>query len=337
MIDVTSFASEVADELNLSSSAHAEDVTGAVGLTSAAYGEDVAHAINNRDYTLRVLSYNIGHFNMGMDAGNICDIGANNPTTQAYPQFFNYATQLSRWLSRISGTNADVICMPEWNANFGYNSGTLVPTSATGIFSGYNVSAGEERVSSWWCNCLASKFTISNIQDIDLEHTSDAWVPYVRVGTATIEGKTVKIAVTHLNWNRSLSFYQSRQKEIKSLVKLFDADPYVILCGDFNTEGPYDNVDYAAGLQEYQPFIDGFTENGVTYNGGFTLANSMERQLKTYMATGSRPDQSQKPQYPFCYLDNVITKGFEMSNVQVIDDGYITDHCAVVADLTIIE
>lgn len=55
MIDETSYASDVADELGLTSSAYAEDVTGAVDLTSAAYGEDVAEAVNEGgdapDYT----------------------------------------------------------------------------------------------------------------------------------------------------------------------------------------------------------------------------------------------------------------------------------------------
>lgn len=49
MIDETSYASDVADELGLTLSAYAEDVTGAVDLTSAAYGEDVAEAVNDWD------------------------------------------------------------------------------------------------------------------------------------------------------------------------------------------------------------------------------------------------------------------------------------------------
>ena len=48
MIDETSFASDVADELGLTQSAYAEDVTGKVNLSSTAYAEDVADAINEQ-------------------------------------------------------------------------------------------------------------------------------------------------------------------------------------------------------------------------------------------------------------------------------------------------
>lgn len=367
MINESSYASDVADELSLTSSAHAEDVTGAVDLTSAAYGEDVAEAINEQpssEYDLRVCQYNIGHFNMGMTDGNSCYIGKSNTTTQAYPQFFDYATQLQRWKSRISGIGADIIGLPEYNENFGYNSGTLVSTPNSGIFDGYNLSVGAKASIGWWQNALASKYAMSNAQDVDLGSTTSNKA-YVRVAEITLKGKTVKIGVTHLNWNNNLGALtdpnyttnatasrNSRQKEIKELVKLMnqwleDYD-HVILLGDFNTEGPvygpnvsYDPAvrDYEAGLEEFAPFIDGFTENGTTYQGGFTLANydANGHRLLTCSATNSRPDLSNRPQYPYCYLDNIIVKGFTMSNVRVIDDGTITDHCAVVCDLTMIE
>lgn len=355
MISESSYSEAVADELSLTSSAYAEDVTGELSLTSSAYAEDVADAINELPVgsaTLRVCQYNMGHFNMGMDAGNTCLIGANNATTQAYPQFFDYATQLSRWTSRISGINADIIGAPEWNDYFGWNGGNKVTIGGTGIFDGYNISAGKKESNAWWQNTLVSKYVMSNAQDIDLGSTTSNKA-YVRVATVTMDGKTIKIGVTHLNWNNpngqtAQASYDSRQKEIKELVKLFQNDPYVILLGDFNTEGPvygsnvsYDPSvrDYEAGLDEFDPFINGFTENGTTYQGGFTLANydANGHRLLTSPATGSRPDLSNRPQYPYCYLDNIIVKGFTMSNVHVVDDGTLTDHCAVWCDLTMIE
>lgn len=337
MIDETSYASDVADELSLTSSAYGSDAADIVNVGNV-YGEELATAINSRPVgTLRVMQYNVGHFNMGMASGAESYIGKGSGVAATYPQFFDYSTQLLRWQSRINAVRADLIGMPEWNDYFGYSGGNKVPIGNAGIFDAYNVSAGKQTANYWWQHCLASKFAMTNIEDIDLEHLEGAEVPYVRVATINIDGKTVKIAVTHLNWKRSQLFYDSRQVEIKSLVKLFDADPYVILCGDFNTDGHFGSDDYLAGLEEYEPFVDGFTENGVTYQGGFTLANSTERQLLTYMATGSRPDQPTKPQYPYCYLDNVITKGFEMSNVQVVDDGNLTDHCGIMCDLTLID
>lgn len=333
MIDESSYSEAVADELELTLSAYAEDVTGEVSLTTSAYGEDVAYAINERPVgpaTLRVLQYNIGHFNMGMANGEVCYIGANNDTTKAYPQFFNYATQLQRWKDRIGGIDADIISMPEYNVYFGYN-GIKVSTIDTGIFSLYNhLSVGAIAADGWWQNTLASKLPMADAADIPLGSTF-SWKAYVRLATVTIGGKTVKIGATHLNWRD----YNSRQVELKSLVKMFKDDPYVILMGDFNTIGPSGGTAWQ-GLQEFDIFRDGFTENGVTYNGGFTLANSTDNPLLTSPATNSRPDSSGS-QVPNSYIDNIIVKGFTMSNITVIDDGTITDHCGLYCDLTMIE
>lgn len=326
-------------------------------------------------YDLRVCQYNIGHFNMGTSSGASCNIKESN--TDGYPTSTSrkYSTQLQRWKSRISGIGADIIGAPEWNNNFGYNGNNeLVSTVASGIFADYipseyttaeqiakRISVGKNAEASWWINTLVSKYDMSDAADTNsLVSSSSA---YVRHATITVKGKQVKIGVTHLNWNNprgattdpdyttnATNSYNLRQAEIKALVRLLnnwlDNYDHVILFGDFNTEGPvygpnvsYDPSvrDYAAGLAEFDPFIDGCTVDGVAYGGGFTLANSNSRPLLTSPATNSRPDLSGRPQVPYCYLDNIIVKGFTMSNVQVIDDGTLTDHCAVVADLTLID
>lgn len=351
MIDQNSYSESVADELGLASSAYAEDVTGEVSLTSSAYGEDVAEAINNRsvgEYDLRVLQYNIGHFNMGYAAAPT----GSNPTTgnvlinssksDGYPNSVdrNYAIQLQRWKDCIDGVGADVISMPEWNNYFGWNGGSVVTTVDSGIFNGYNLSVGAIESNGWWQNTLASKLVMSNAENVYLGSTNNI-LAYLRVAKVVIKGVDVWIASTHLNWNNptgtggASGSYASRQKEIKECVKWLQGKSHVILMGDFNTTGPVGiESGYEVGLDEFDPFINGFTEDGVTYQGGCTLANSRQRPLLTANATGSRPDQPKS--YPYCYIDNIIVKGFTMSNVQVIDDGRLTDHCAVWCDLTLI-
>lgn len=350
MINEDSYATNVADELSLAPSAYAEDVTGEVGLTSAAYGEDVADAINSRpsgDADLRVMQYNIGHFNMGYAAAptsspTTSNVLISSAKSDGYPDSIdrNYSIQLQRWKSAIGNVDADIIAMPEWNNYFGWLNGSVITTADSGIFSGYNLSVGKSAFYGWWQNTIASKLAMSNAQDIELGSTNGIYA-YVRVATVTIKGKAVKIGVTHLNWNNpsatggASASYASRQKEIKSLVKVFDNEQYVILMGDFNTTGPVGiSSGYDVGIDEFNPFINGFTEDGVTYQGGFTLANSRQRPLLTANATGSRPDQPKS--YPYCYIDNIIVKGFAMTNVHAIDDGTITDHCAVWCDLTLI-
>ena len=120
-------------------------------------------------------------------------------------------------------------------------------------------------------------------------------------------------------------------------------DEHVIVCGDFNTDKGSGATaeslgDYHEGAAEYDPFLYGFDEDGVHYDGGYTAANhGVLGDIPTYAASGSRPDKTTRPQVPYCYLDNVLTKGFRMSNVIVIDDGTLTDHCGIMCDLTIIE
>lgn len=347
MIDETNYASDVAYELDLASSAYAEDVTGKVSLTSAAYGEDVVEAINEQpsgEYDLRVCQLNIGHFAMGASSqANWTD--AND---DGYPNSLNrkYSTQLARMERLVDGLGVDIFGMPEYSTIFGTHNNYNVPTRSCGVFDDYDYfSVGATEGGGFWINALISKYALSNSKDFYLGSISGAHA-YARVAEMTIKGKIVKMAVTHLNWNQSQLHYNSRQIEIKNLVKLFQNDPYVILCGDFNTRPM--NGDEVNGLHDFDPFINGFTEDGVTYKGGFTLANNLTHPLATCYATGSRPDVDD-PNYPFVYIDNICTKGFRMSNIRVLDTdvfntpedplhiGMLTDHCAVVADLTLID
>lgn len=303
---------------------------------------------------LRVFQYNIGHFNMGRQPASVNIIGNNE-----FSSYDNtdYDTQLALWTAKIQGIGADIICMPEYSSNFGWSNGSRVATANTGIFSGYNLSVGKSVADSYWINAIATKtgMTITNAEDIDLGSLSGASAAYVRVATATINGKTVKIGVTHLNWSKNTNNINSRTKEIKQLIKLFKDDEYVILCGDFNTDGLYQygasktEDQFMSGVNEFNPFIDGFYEDvegtRTYFKGGYSLANhGMCGDIKTCDATGSRPDHLTDANYgnndpdtfynrPFCCLDNIITKGFFMSNTVVIDDGRLTDHCGLVVEL----
>lgn len=355
MIDETSFASDVADELGLTSSAYAEDVTGEVDLDNTAYGEDVAEAINEMpvgDPDLTVCQLNIGHFAMGTSPNNGATPAWTDDTADGWnatPKTIsrNYSIQLERWQKFIDALGVDIFGMPEYSAIFGTHNNYNVPTQSCGIFDDYipseyttaeqiakRISVGKTAGGGYWINTLISKYDLSNAQDIDLGSTVSN-MAYVRVAEITLKGKTVKVAVTHLNWNQSQAYYNSRQAEITSLVSLFSNDDYVILCGDFNCRPM--NGDEVNGLHDLDPFV----------SAGFTLANNLNHPLATCYATGSKPDVND-PNYPFVYIDNIIVKGFTISNVRVLDTGVqvdggtvdvgmLTDHCAVVADLTLID
>lgn len=293
----------------------------------------------NAQVSLRVMSYNIGHFSVGTQQTTTIS----DQETDGWPDSTdrNYDIQLNRWKNKVSGLKPDIMCMPEYSSTFGSKNGSNVSTESSGIFSGYNLSVGKSAYGGYWINAIASKYALSNAVDVDLDSLSGAGVAYVRVAEATIGGHTVKIGVTHLNWNQSQTHYDSRQEEIKSLIKLFQDDDYVILCGDFNTEGPYGASDAEIkslkGTLEFEPFLYGFTEDGVDYDGGYTLANhGLFGNHKTFPSTYSRPDRTGQAMIPTSFIDNVIVKGFTMSNVRVVDDGTLTDHCGIYCELTMI-
>lgn len=355
MINENSYGSDVANELGLIGDPYGNEVAGEVSLTSAAYGNEVATAINERPTgTLRVVQYNIGHFNMGSAPAptdnnpSSSTVLINSNKSDGYPSSLdrNYSTQLSRWISRISGLNADIIGIEEYNKYFGWDGGVVKELGDTDIFDGYHISVGRMgqsifsggnvRASGWQWNALASKRQMLNPADYELGSTgvsiAKCYAHYARV---IIDGKSVLIASTHLNWAQNSDAVTSRALEIQHLVNWLDDEPYFILMGDFNTDGIYvasgkTEQQYMAGVSDFSPFVE----------AGFTLANHGNfGDLKTCTATNSRPDIGASEPFrnrPYCCLDNIITKGFVMSNVSVIDDGTITDHSAVVADLTIL-
>lgn len=361
MIDESSYANEVADGLSLTSSAYAEDVTGEVDLTASAYGEDVATAVNDADDgTLRILQFNIGHFNMGTQPAPT----NNNPSSttvlisdtknDGYPSSVDrdYEIQLQRWEALVKSVGADIIGIEEYNKFFGWLDGSVVELTDTDIFDGYNISVGrmgqslfaggQIQTNGWQWNALASKYAMTGAGDQELGSTGvNIAKCYAHYATITLKGKPVIIASTHLNWAQNADAATSRTAEIQSLISWLNNYPYVILMGDFNTDGIYmDNKtdqDYLDGADDFDPFI----------TAGFTLANhGAWGDIKTCPATGSRPDLGLLS--PRSYLDNIIVKGFTMSNVMVLDTGVqvesgtvdigmLTDHCAVVCELTMIE
>lgn len=296
--------------------------------------EAVDALIGGASKRIRVLQYNIGHFSLGTDY--------NTNITSA-----NYDEMLARWKKRIKDIDADIIGLPEYNYVFGNNGTTNVRTENTGIFSGYNISV-RSNGSGYWINALASRYPMTDVGDHDLGSLANAQQAYARYATININGIPVKIVATHLNWSYNQVRMESRTVEIKNLIKWLDNEPYVILMGDFNTDGQIVNYDaktedeYMSGANEFDPFLYGFTEDGTTYQGGFTLANhGIWGDLKTANATGSRPDTvtELKPfmNRPFAAIDNIIVRGFRMDNVLVIDDGHLSDHCALMCDLTLME
>lgn len=133
---------------------------------------------------------------------------------------------------------------------------------------------------------------------------------YYKLMVATLNGHTVKIIETHLDFDQGEHGAEYRATQILKLITDFANDPYVIISADFNV----------ASTTEYDSFA----------NAGYEMANhGYIGDLVTYH--GHLSPYNQRP------LDNILAKGFRMSNIKVHEDTFdLSDHAAISCDLEMI-
>ncbi len=128
---------------------------------------------------------------------------------------------------------------------------------------------------------------------------------YYQVSSMMIGGDVVKVVATHLDWDQEGKGAKCRSEQIKKLIEAFKDDKYVILCGDWNVS---DSAEYDAFLE-----------------AGYDMANHGHMgDLPTFRAGND----------PRTCLDNIITKGFAINRVLVVNEPLLSDHCLIQADLT---
>ena len=131
---------------------------------------------------------------------------------------------------------------------------------------------------------------------------TSAQIRYLHEVEFVIKGKKVVFAETHLELTAV-----DRATEINAIINRYSDYDYVVISGDFNV---------ADELTELQPLVD----------AGYTLA------LMGYV--GAIPTYSNIN--PHACIDNVIVKGFAVSNVAVHDTTDLSDHKLVSCDLTMV-
>ena len=155
---------------------------------------------------------------MGMN--NSTYIGVDNQTTQTYPQFFDYDTQLKRWKSKIQNVAADVMFFEEYSEIFGSKNGSNVSTINSGILDGYPyVSVGKNRDlaetphTDYWVHALISKFPLLSAYNQVLTPSGlsiSTYAAHMRVATIEINGIEVKVAATHLHVCEGAGYHPRR-------------------------------------------------------------------------------------------------------------------------------
>jgi len=240
------------------------------------------------DGSFRFVTWNIGHQSMGRRSRPTIPPGRDEEFLAMYKSFIGDA--------RIVG-----IC--EYSAAFTTNKPMK---TAEALFGDYDVKIeGSQRGAQ--CNSLFLK-GCRLVERREREYPKRSQKVYYQLARVQIDGREVCVVETHLDWDLgekdTLPRREWRADQMRTLIADMANERYVIIGGDFNIDrSSGDTVDHAA---EYDVFAE----------AGYTLAN--RGQLYTWPA-----DRASKREQP---IDNIIVKGFEMSDVQVKGHDRLSDH-----------
>lgn len=254
---------------------------------------------------IRVATWNIGHLSYGASSSG----GYSGDTA---------VSKQKAWRKAVNGFAANILCCQEYEPNFGtLNSESVTTADAVmgGIY-GDNSIGGKN---NYQCQAIFSKSALANGQDVyyDLSGNAGGTYRYQKAET-TINGKTVTIISCHfpiLSGDWSSSVQRACMNEVIAACANLD---YAIVCMDsnFETTDRFDN------------FI----------SAGFKLANHGDfGDIKTWPTDGVKANYASLADWwPTKALDCIAVKGFKVSNVQIYSDSELTDHCAIIADLTMV-
>ena len=235
---------------------------------------------------IRYAHWNVGHFTYydKNSGGSTPNISeANSPAMQL------------RYKKMLNKVHADIIGICEYDPDF---DAVDTPTKST-IFGNYKYQYDGTKY-GYQCNSIFSQIVAKSAQSVTFasKPSSGNSHTYYRHCVIVIGGVEVHVVETHLNWETNESTGKRYAfEQMDELISAFGAYSHVIISGDFN----FNDID------EYQPFVD----------DGYTLVNGSYLELDTfllYLADGRGLG---------AHLDNIIVKGFAVSNIKVWDEsGY---------------
>ena len=287
-------------------------------ITESSYGQDVATAINTRPIKISVCSYNIGHFSVGRDYDTYVsdqkgDYDYTNYQANNSTPYSNYEKQKERWHQVLNEYSPDVLMMCEYITVFAHNANGDV-NADTEIFSQYPYKriGSLPEPTSYMRTAVYSRFPLGVATETVYAQTVQAGRYYQQMDIV-LGGKPVTLVITHLDFNQGANGQTYRGLQIQTLVSAFRSKEHVVICGDFNTWGE----------TEFEPFK----------NAGFDMANrGYLGGVPTYPSSGTEYASSHEiKEHPEGCLDNIITRGFYLSNIRIID------RCGLMADLTLID
>ena len=212
-------------------------------------------------------------------------------------------SRVELWKPVIDSLEADIVGFAEYHPtlfdgrSFPEVLGDRFETVVEGSLRKYN------------CNAIWARKSVGRLlrtREVDFANASQP--RYYLDAAFEIAGREVHVVATHLDWDLKGDPLR-RERQIRELVAAFRDEPYVILCGDFNVNG---------GPQEWKAFEE----------AGWSLAVSSDpaKAVMTGRENHGRGD---------CAIDNIIVKGFSISEFGTADDAYVlSDHRPIFCTLT---
>jgi endonuclease/exonuclease/phosphatase family metal-dependent hydrolase len=264
----------------------------------------------------RVIQWNIGGFSKG---------ASYESTYDQHPE--EYAADLPVWKQTINDMDADILCCCEYNdvMKKGTNGASDV-IARDEIFSLYENAYIKPKPSatSYMQTAIFSHLAAKSSVKTEYVNTVQAG-RYYEVNRYTIDGHDVWVIATHLDWNQGEHGADYRQEQMEALMAFAADKTHVIICGDFNVGAGTDETARQNGSLEFDQWASaGFKMANHGYLGDFNTGHS------TYSV-----------------LDNIIVKGFDVSNIKVYDGDnaknvsqeqthQLSDHAAIGCTLTML-
>ena len=233
-------------------------------------------------------TWNIGHFSLGR--GPVSTIAPADAKTRA-----------TAYLSFLRSARVDVLGLSEFSPQFTSDGAVTAaqtalsdfPDSVVGPLNGYHVNA------VFW---RGAKLVGSGTKAFPAAN-SPAYYQWARLH---VLGREVCFVATHCDWRttESKGHELDRIEQLLLLARTFKDEPRVVIAGDFNT---------CFRRMAEEPWRDAPEDFTVFRSAGFDAAHWGE--LKTNPACAPRLS-----------VDNVFTKGFDISEVRVVPDPALSDH-----------
>ena len=243
-------------------------------------------------------SWNIGHFTLG---------GYSKPRLTAAEG----PAKVAAYNAFLDEVGADIMGVCEFSIDITNDGKTKSPES---VFGRYR----QQQIGPWhhfdWNALFANDLQIvgTRVKEFPFSVNGATEPKYYLATEVLLAGRKVVIVSTHLDWKTIKPEHRDfRARQMQMLIDDFAEEKYVIISGDFNVVNPL-----------IKPSRDVPEEYSLFVAAGYRLGN--DGKFKTYPAGNVKSA-----------LDNIIVKGFKISDFKVYDRPDLSDHALISARLTL--